>query len=118
MTPVITNEKRDIVFLFNLVQDVNILRGLAQLVRRELGPEIRLSFLVSARFARRDSLGVWGPELHELAQELDATVTPFASAAEALRPFEGKGGVMIAGSESHLDAHRFIFIDRTFQFCF
>ena len=105
MTPVITNQKRDVVFLFNLIQDVNILRGLVQLVHAELGPELRLSFLVSASFTKRDHIGIWQPELAALAEVTGAKLVPFANTAKALAYLDGKDGVMIAGSESHLDAH-------------
>lgn len=103
--PVITEKKREVVFLFNLVQDVNTLRGLAQLVRRELGPEIRLTFLASGAFPRRDKGNIWWPELARLAEDLGATLTLYSTAADAEAFLDGKGGVILAGSESQLENH-------------
>ncbi|MBN9020959.1 MAG: hypothetical protein J0H08_02455 [Rhizobiales bacterium] len=91
------------VFIFNLLQDVNILRPLVFLAR-DLGLEPRL--LVSSAFADRDTTGLWRNELDAIALSAPATKSAFANAAEAADALRA-GGIVFAGSESNLDAHNF-----------
>ena len=95
--------RKDIVFLFNLLQDVNILRGLVQLAAAECEADLHL--LVSNAFGKRDRLNIWGPELAELARETGAQVQVFETPADIRHYLNGRGGVMIAASESNLQAH-------------
>ena len=92
-----------IVFLFNLIQDVNIHRGLAYLAARECEAEIH--FLVSAGFAKRDSRQSWRPLLEGIAADLGATIQDYATGADAAALLAGAGGIVIAASESDLEAH-------------
>ena len=73
--------QREIVFLFNLLQDVNIHRGLVRLARRETRAGLR--FLVSKSFTKRDMQGTWQAELAQLAEETGAASEVYGDAAEA-----------------------------------
>lgn len=92
-----------IVFQVHLLQDINILRGLALLAARETGAEIL--FLCSDTFRKRDSQGIWQAELARLAAGLRAPVFIFGNPAEGLAVLQGRRGVLIASSESDLGAH-------------
>ncbi len=94
---------RHAVFLLNLLQDVNILRPLVLLVAQEL--DARIMLLVSDKFAERDMQGLWQAELQALCAETGASSQTYGSEFDALRELTGKGGVLVAASESNLSAH-------------
>jgi len=94
---------RQVVFLLNLLQDVNIVRPLALLAARELHLPVRL--LVTEGFLERDSQGLWQSELQELQQQTGAGVHTYDSELAALRLLVGGHGVIVAASESNLRAH-------------
>ena len=96
-------EGRSVVFLLNLVQDVNILRPLVYLTRRETGAQVRL--LVSDAFIKRDRQKIWQREVAALATDTDASVHLYGSPAEALAVLAGGSGMIFAASESNLPAH-------------
>lgn len=98
------NKSKSIVFAINLVQDVNIVRGLVYLTRREIEADIH--FLVSQAFLKRDRLQVWQAELAAMAEATDASMHLFGTTAEAYAVLEGKSGIVFAASESNLSAHR------------
>ena len=50
-------QKPTIVFLFDLIQDINILRPIARVLANET--PYRLMFLRSHKLRRRDQTGVW-----------------------------------------------------------
>lgn len=60
-------EGRSVFFLINLVQDVNILRPLVHLAKRETAAYIGL--LVSDAFIKRDRQKIWQREVAGLAAE-------------------------------------------------
>lgn len=97
-------EAKTVFFVINLVQDVNIVRGLVYLTARET--EASIGFLVSQAFLKRDRLKIWQGELAAMAAATDATIHIFGSAAEAYAVLEGKSGLIFAASESNLEAHR------------
>ena len=90
------------VFLFNLVQDVNILRPLVVMASRDFGFSVLL--LVSDKFAGRDPYHIWSSELEELAAATKARTVLFNNAWEAVRDLTGHG-ILFAASESHLPNH-------------
>jgi len=90
------------VFVFNLLQDVNILRPLVYLARH-LGLSPRL--LVMGAFDGRDTSGMWRKEIEGIAQETGASTRRLGHASEAVEVLRG-GGIVFAGSESSLAAHR------------
>lgn len=96
-----------IVFLVNVLQDVNVLRPLAFLAARETETDLR--FLVSAAFAKRDREGTWAAELAALARAVAATVETYESPGDAFLLLQGGRGMLVAGSESdlanHVDVH-------------
>ena len=96
--------RRDIVFLVNLLQDVNILRGLVYLALRETDARVR--FLVSTAFLKRDSRQIWQRELSQIAADAQADIHVFGSPADVQAVLQGRGGLLIAASESDLGAHR------------
>lgn len=89
-------------FVINLVQDVNILRPIAVIGARDYG--FRPLLLVSAKFAARDSSGIWRAELELLANSLGVQVHVFQSEWEAAKLLGGSG-ILFAASESHLPNH-------------
>ena len=97
------NGKR-IIFAINLVQDVNIVRGLAYLAARETDAQI--GFLVSQAFLKRDRQKIWQREVAAMAAATGATMHLFGSVNEAYAVLEGGGGIIFAASESNLAAHR------------
>jgi len=94
---------RQVVFLLNLLQDVNIVRPLVLLAAKELRLPVHL--LVSEGLLERDSRGLWQSELHELQQLTGARLDTYDSEFEALRLLAGGHGVIVAASESDLRAH-------------
>ncbi len=96
--------KRHIVFLINLMQDVNIVRPLAYLAARDL--DVTIVFLVTGKFLERDTLRIWQREVAEIASDLAASVHIYESALDAVAVLQGKQGIIIAASESTLSAHR------------
>lgn len=90
------------VFLFNLLQDVSVLRPVALLAETF---EARLLFLISDKFAARDSQGVWATEIATLAEMVGADVHHYDSAFAAHRHLQSGHGAIFAGSESNLPAH-------------
>lgn len=95
---------RSIFFILNLVQDVNIIRGLAYLAARETRANITL--LVSKGFAKRDHTKIWQREVIALAAEINARICSYASTGEALSALSGNSGIIFAASESSLAAHQ------------
>lgn len=89
-------------FIFNLVQDVNILRPLAVIAQRDFG--FRPLFLISSKMAARDPSGIWEDELEELALSVGAEICNFRTELEALEALVGQG-ILFAASETHLPNH-------------
>ncbi|MBP1805038.1 hypothetical protein [Rubellimicrobium aerolatum] len=92
-----------LVFVVNLLQDVNVLRPLAFLAGRETGA--RLRFLVTSRFFDRDAGGVWKAEIDDIARRIGAEVDTYGSAMDAVLALQGGWGALIAASESDLSGH-------------
>jgi glycosyltransferase involved in cell wall biosynthesis len=92
-----------VVFLVNLLQDVNILRPLALLAASEL--DIPVEFLMSDKFIERDSQGLWQAEIEGLCQQIGALSRIYDSEFAAHALLQGKRGVLVAASESNLSAH-------------
>ncbi|BBC71348.1 conserved hypothetical protein [Altererythrobacter sp. B11] len=91
------------VLILDLLQDFNILRPLACLIADETA--MRVVILVSKRFFERDTQGIWAGELEELAREKGALIVPFQTDVELHAVLTDKYGIIIAGSESNLNAH-------------
>ncbi len=85
------------------MQDVNVLRPLIYLAKRELDAPIVL--LVSHLLYKRDKQGIWKKELKEICAETGSTEHIYTDEFTAYRILEGKEGMIIAGSESDLSAH-------------
>lgn len=90
------------VFLVNLVQDVNILRPLVIMARRDFGLDVHI--MVSRLFDGRDIAGIWQRELDEMARETMARISHFKSELEAAALLDGHG-LLFTASESHLRGH-------------
>ncbi len=90
------------VFVIDLIQDVNILRPLVFMATRDFGFDSM--FLVSAKFAARDVLGIWRGELEQICSQTGARVEVFESDLDAQRHLDGHG-LLFTASESHLDNH-------------
>ena len=98
------HENRAVAFVFNLLQDVNVLRPLVYLVAREIG--LPCVLLVSHLFRQRDTSGLWQQELLELAQDNWARIVDFHDLPSGLHALDGMTGYLVAGSESDLSAHK------------
>ncbi|QIK78067.1 hypothetical protein G7077_03215 [Sphingomonas piscis] len=94
---------KSVFFLFNLVQDVSILRPLIYLAARET--EARLGILVSDAFVKRDRQKVWQREVAALAAGAGASLHLYGSPEEAQAVLAGGSGMIFAASESNLPAH-------------
>jgi hypothetical protein len=92
-----------IVFLMDLLQDVNILRPLILLAAQDL--RIPVSILVSHKFTERDAKQVWRNELDEIAAETGAVQHSYSSEWEAWRLLQGGRGAIVSSSETDLGAH-------------
>lgn len=92
-----------LVLILDLLQDFNIVRPLGCLAAQET--DLEIAVLVSARFGERDFQGRWLRELEAFAVETRATVVPFETEFEACAWLSGKRGLLVAGSESNLNAH-------------
>lgn len=90
------------IFLINLVQDVNILRPLMYMAKRDFG--FRPIVLASSKFIGRDLYGIWQSEIEQLCAEIEAEYAIYANNLEAHRHLTG-AGIIFAGSESNLPAH-------------
>jgi hypothetical protein len=95
-----------VIFVFNLLQDVNILRPLVSIAALILGRKVTL--LVSDQFKKRDASGIWQQELNEISNETGAGQAVFADGFEALRSLKDGPGYLVAASESHLPAHKVV----------
>lgn len=91
------------IFVFNLLQDVSVLRPLVFMAARDFG--FSTEFLVVDLFSKRDVSGTWRRELDEMATAVGAAVLPYDNEMDAWRHLQGKGGLLFAGSESNLPAH-------------
>ncbi|AZV80618.1 hypothetical protein EBB79_21870 (plasmid) [Parasedimentitalea marina] len=92
------------VFVFNLLQDVNILRGLVYLARQET--EASLCFLVTKGFVKRDSRVIWQKELAAMVRDTGAEIHLISESADVWTALQGGGGILISASESDLPEHR------------
>lgn len=93
-----------IAFLFDLIQDVNVLRPMIRAIAYEYD-DFELLFLVSRQFEGRDKQWLWRAELDELAKETSATRLRFEDPFSATRPLQGRHGIIFSASESSLAAH-------------
>jgi len=94
--------QRTAVFLMNLIQDVNVLRPLMFMARRDFGFDVLI--LMSSKFRMRDMFGIWEAELDVLRRETDARVVVYETDWEAFRELKGSG-IIFSGSESTLQEH-------------
>lgn len=101
--PVEDQAKPVIAFLFDLIQDISVLRPIVRVLARETSYQLVL--LRSNKLRRRDRTGVWQAELDELARLCRARYGSFASPLEAYQQLQGNGGLVFSASETDLPAH-------------
>jgi len=94
---------RRVVFVMNLLQDVSVLRPLIIVSARDL--DLRVEVMVTGYFSGLDQTGAWREEIAEIAAEAGVPVVDVADERATLRFLQSGGGVLIAGSESGVDAH-------------
>ena len=94
---------RAIVFIVDLVQDVNTLRPLMGLARQATSHELLV--MASDNFERFDVHGMWARELREICGLLGIPIHHFSSAFEALQLLQHRSGLLISSSESDARAH-------------
>jgi len=95
--------RAQVVFLVNLLQDVNIIRPLLHLIAAEL--DVPQVLAVTDKFIERDKNGIWGAELREISQATGAAISVYDSAWTAYQLLQDRCGVIVAASESNLGAH-------------
>lgn len=95
---------RTVYFIINLLQDVNIVRGLVYLTARET--DAAIGFLISQAFLKRDREAIWQREVAAMAADTGATMHLFAGKSEAYAVLRHGSGMIFAASESNLPAHR------------
>ena len=91
-------------FLINLLQDVNIVRGLVYLTARET--DAKLGFLITPSFIKRDRQKIWQSELARIAADTGAQMYLYEQPEEALAVLSEGAGMIFAAAESNLSAHR------------
>ena len=94
---------RKVVFLFNLLQDVNILKPLVKLAASS--SENDIIFCTSNKFVQRDNAKIWIKELAEIAGLYRSQSFVYSSTFEVVKLLQNKRGIVFAGSESSLPAH-------------
>lgn len=94
---------QSVLFLINLVQDVNILRPLVHLAKRET--EASIGLLISDAFIKRDQQKIWEREIAALARETNASVYFYGNPQTAHAVLSGGSGMIFAASESRLPNH-------------
>lgn len=95
--------KPQAVFLFDLIQDINVLRPIIAILAAET--RLDMLFLISEKLPRRDRTGVWMAEIAELASLVRARTARFDSAFAAHREMQGRSGLIMSASETDLVAH-------------
>ncbi|WP_295492057.1 glycosyltransferase [Sphingorhabdus sp. EL138] len=98
-----SHQKPTIVFLFDLIQDINILRPIARVLANET--PYRLMFLRSHKLRRRDQTGVWQAELIELARLCRAKLAGFDAPSRVYGLLQNEHGLVFSASETDLPAH-------------
>jgi len=94
---------RSIVFIVDLVQDVNTLRPLMGLARQATYSDLLV--MASDNFERFDVHGMWSRELRAICGTLGIPIYRFNSAFEALQLLQHRSGLLISASESDARAH-------------
>lgn len=92
-----------IVFLFDLIQDISVLRPLIRVLSAET--DYRILLMVSHKLPRRDQSGVWQAELAQLALLARANLAEFGSPRAVYEALQGEAGLMFSASETNLMAH-------------
>jgi hypothetical protein len=92
-----------VVFIVDLVQDVNTLRPLMALARQATGHALLVA--VSRNFDSLDSAGTWGRELAEICGTLGIPVHRFNALFEVYQLLQGHSGLLVSASESDARAH-------------
>lgn len=92
-----------VAFVLNLVQDVNIVRGLVYLAAREFDADILV--LASEQFFKRDRSGRWERETEAMVADAGATLVRFAGTADLEEAYRGRRGIVFGASESDLLGH-------------
>ncbi|WP_121118333.1 glycosyltransferase family protein [Croceibacterium ferulae] len=91
------------VFLFDLIQDVSVLRPIVRILAAET--DLSLCLLVSELFTRRDMSGLWYAELEELAEQAGAQIARFDSPFAAVQHLQERRGLLFSASETNLRGH-------------
>jgi hypothetical protein len=95
--------KPTILFHFDLIQDVAVLRPLAFLAANR--DEDRI-FLVSPNFLKLDRDEQWAGQIARLATETGASIVRYESEFDVVKMLVRRRGLCIAGSESNARAHQ------------
>lgn len=90
-------------FLFDLIQDVSVLRPIVRVLSQET--DLSIVLLVSRQFEGRDKEWMWRAEIDELAHECGAISARFDSPLVAVQLLQGRRGLIFSASESNLAAH-------------
>lgn len=96
-------KSKKVVFILNLLQDINILRPLIYIASADL--QASTEIIMTSHFCKRDTEGTWRDEVNEIVKETISLLFSVEDAFEASKVLQGKSGVLIAASESNLAPH-------------
>lgn len=98
-----TPPKQYIIFLINLIQDVNILKPLISFASHHVDTYIEI--YLTKKFHRKDKSKIWHNEIYQVADQAGALVYFAKDNASLHDLLAHKSGLLIAGSESSIQAH-------------
>ncbi|MEP4099874.1 glycosyltransferase, partial [Paraglaciecola sp.] len=96
------NSKK-VIFIINLLQDVNILRPLIYMASQDLNHPTEL--IVTNGFCNRDTDQKWRNEISKIVADTKSLVFWVKDDFDGYKALEGKAGMVFAASESDLSAH-------------
>jgi hypothetical protein len=95
---------KNIYYIFNLLQDINILHSLVRYYKDEFDHDSE--FLITDNFIKLDITGIWKEEINELSKETNSNIFQYSEAFDAWHYLKNKSGFIFAASESNLSVHK------------
>lgn len=95
--------KQHIVFIMNLIQDINILRPLIFLASRDIDAHIEI--YISKTFLKKDKHRFWLSEIKKTSDQTGCLVYNVKDNVALQQLLNKKTGLLIAGSESSVKSH-------------
>ena len=96
-------KSKKVIFIINLLQDINILRPLIYLASHDL--KLPTELIITDAFSKRDIDKTWRREITQLVTDTCSLEFWVQDDFEAYKVLDGKAGIVFAASESDLSAH-------------